>query len=191
MAKKSVKGYSRLMKSLTTNELYDMDKKELERFLSYESKLIEKNMMNLIESGLGDYSPLMTRRMQNNRPLPRRITLKEAKKMTIQELRAEITELSYIAKSKTGDVRGMKKYLKQFKETTGRDPSELSSSDWAEIRKKIEESAYDSNDIIASYSEQGDESDQDFQNAWDMRIKANEYARYEREQAKASSFKMR
>lgn len=191
MAKKSVKGYASRMKSLTTSDLYDMDKKELERFLAYESKLITKRLEKLIDSGLGDYSPLLIRRMENKRPLPRTIGLKEAKRMTIKELREEIVELSYIAKSKTSSIQGTKKYLKSFKETTGMEATSLSSADWSEIRKKLEESPeYDSNDVISSYQVQSGESDEEYQTGWDERIKATEYARYEREQSSGFTTRM-
>lgn len=194
MSKNSVKGFTKTMKSLTAADLYDMDKQQLERFLSYQSKYISKKIENLIDSGYGEYSPLLQRRFEEEgRPLPRPISLKEAKGMTIKELRDEITELSYVAKAKTVDVRGVKKYIKEFKATTGRDPMALSSDDWAKIRKKIEEdSIYSSSDIIASYAEQIEgQSDEDFNDAWDDRISMTEKERYEREQQEAARFRVK
>lgn len=193
MAKYSVKGMTRKMKSLTAADLYDMDKKELERFLNYQSKYVVNKIEKLIESGYADYSPLLQRRFsEDSRFLPKTIGLKEAKKMTIKELRDEITELSFLAKAKTLDVRGVKKYIKEFKETTGRDPSSLSSSDWEKIRKKIEEGVYSSSDIIASYSEQDEnQSDEDYDDSWDDRIRMTEHERYLREQEKAERFKVK
>lgn len=195
MAKKSVKGYSNLMKGLTAQQLWDMDKQQLERFLNYESKVISKQIERLIDSGYGEYSPLLIKRFQEgyDRALPKPITLKEAKNMSIRELRNMITELSYIAKAKTGTIRGVKKYLKEFKANTGVDPTGLSSSDWEAIRRKLEESPeYDSNDVIASYAVQdNNQTDEDYNKAWDKRIKNAETERWEREQGQGATFVVR
>lgn len=191
MAKYSVKGMTKKMKTLTAGDLYDMDKRELERFLNYQSKYVVKQMEKLIDAGL--YSPLLERRFsKDSRFLPRAIGLKEAKKMTIQDLRDQITELSYLAKSKTLTVKGAKEYQAEFKKITGRDPSTFTSEDWEKIRKKIEETNYNSSEIIASYSEQDEnQTDDDFQADWDERIKMTERERYNREQEKANRFKVR
>ena len=193
MAKNSQKGYSRTMKGLTAHALWDMDKKQLEKFLTVESKRISKNIENLIASGYGDYSPLLARRFdpEYDRTLPKPVSMKEAKAMTIQELRNQITELSFIAKSQTSTIRGTKKYLKEFTAKTGRSATALSPADWKKIREKIEESPYGSSEIIATYDEQGAQDDVSYHNDWDERIKMAEQARAEREQSKGTTFKVR
>lgn len=189
----SQKEFSQTMKGLTAHKLWDMDKKQLEKFLTVESKRISKNIENLIASGYGDYSPLLARRFdpEYDRTLPKPISMKEAKAMTIQELRNQITELSFIAKSQTSTIRGTKKYLKEFTAKTGRNATTLSPDDWKKIREKIEESPYGSSEIIATYDEQGSKDDASYHNEWDERIKMAEQARNEREQTKGTTFKVR
>ena len=73
--------------------------------------------------------------------------------MSVEQLKQELRDLAYTARLETSTVSGVRKYVKKFKEKTGKDLTELSSEDWERIRQKIEE-GYGSTSALKAYDEE-------------------------------------
>ncbi len=138
------------LKGLTEQDLYKMNKQDLIDLLVSTSKTVTANVRRLKESKYSELSPFLLQRGKNKYPLPREIKRKVAQKMGVEQLKQELRDLAYTARLDTSTVSGARKYVKKFKEKTGKDLTELSSEDWQRIREKMEE-GYGSTSAIKSY----------------------------------------
>lgn len=151
---KSVKsGAMSKLKGLTEQDLFKMKKQDMIDLLVSTSKTVTANVRRLKESKYSDLSPFLLQRENNKYPLPREIKRKTASRMSVEQLKQELRDLAYTARLETSTVSGVRKYVKKFKEKTGKNLTELSSEDWERIRQKIEE-GYDSSSAIKAYDEE-------------------------------------
>ena len=127
------------LKGLTEQDLFKMKKEDLIDLLVSTSKTVTANVRRLKASEYSEISPFLLQRDNNKYPLPREIKRKVAQKMGVEQLKQELRDLAYTARLETSTVSGVKRYVKKFKEKTGKDLTELSSEDWERIRQKIEE----------------------------------------------------
>lgn len=141
------------LKGLTEQDLFKMKKEDLIDLLVSTSKTVTANVRRLKASEYNDISPFLLQRDNNKYPLPREIKRKVAQKMGVEQLKQELRDLAYTARLETSTVSGVKRYVKKFKEKTGKDLTELSSEDWERIRQKIEE-GYGSSSAIKAYDEE-------------------------------------
>lgn len=166
------------LRGLTEKDLFTMSREEMEQLLYSTSKNITASVRKLMKSEYAEASQFINRRGENKYPMPREIKLKTAKRMPLEQLKQELRDLSYTANLKTYNVSGAKKYVKKFKEETGKDITELSSNDWEKIRQKIEH-GYDSASVIKAYDVDAGEVDDD----------ALDYLENKQEQAKHKASK--
>ena len=138
------------LKGLTERDLYKMNKQDLIDLLVSTSKTVTANVRRLKNSEYSELSPFLITRGKNKYPLPREIKRKVAQKMGVEQLKQELRDLAYTARLDTSTVSGARKYVKKFKEKTGKDLTELSSEDWQNIRLKMED-GYGSTSAIKSY----------------------------------------
>lgn len=144
------------LKALTEQDLFKMNKQDLIDLLVSTSKTVTANVRRLKNSEYKEISPFLIQRESNKYPLPREIKRKVAQKMEVEQLKQELRDLAYTARLDTSTISGARKYAKKFKEKTGKSITELSSEDWENIRKKMEES-YSSTSAIKAYdAESGD-----------------------------------
>lgn len=141
------------LKGLTEQDLFKMKKEDLIDLLVSTSKTVTANVRRLKASEYSEISPFLLQRDNNKYPLPREIKRKVAQKMGVEQLKQELRDLAYTARLETSTVSGVKRYVKKFKEKTGKDLTELSSEDWERIRQKIEE-GYGSSSAIKAYDEE-------------------------------------
>ena len=148
------------LRGLTEKDLFTMSREEMESLLYSTSKTITASVRKLMKSEYAEASAFINRRGENKYPMPREIKLKTAKRMSTEQLKQELRDLSYTANLKTYNVSGAKKYVKQFKKETGKDITELSSTDWEKIRQSIEQ-GHDSTSVIKAYDIDAGEVDED------------------------------
>ena len=141
------------LKGLTEQDLFKMKKQDMIDLLVSTSKTVTANVRRLKESKYSDLSPFLLQRDKNNYPLPREIKRKTASRMSVEQLKQELRDLAYTARLETSTISGVRKYVKKFKEKTGKDLTELSSEDWERIRQKIEK-GYGSSSAIKAYDEE-------------------------------------
>ena len=141
------------LKGLTEQDLFKMKKQDMIDLLVSTSKTVTANVRRLKESKYSELSPFLLQRGNNKYPLPREIKRKVAQKMGVEQLKQELRDLAYTARLETSTVSGVRKYVKKFKEKTGKDLTELSSEDWERIRQKIEE-GYGSTSALKAYDEE-------------------------------------
>lgn len=141
------------LKELTEQYLFEMKKEDMIDLLVSTSKTVTANVRRLKESKYSKLSPFLLQRDNNKYPLPREIKIKTASRMSVEQLKQELRDLAYTARLETSTVSGVRKYVKKFKEKTGKDLTELSSEDWERIRQKIEE-GYGSSSAIKAYDEE-------------------------------------
>lgn len=151
--------YMNKLRSMTEMDIQKLTKDQLVDMLASVSKNITASVRRLRKNEeLWNISQFASSRSGKNDKLPREIKRGVAEKMTKTQLQKELRNLGYISRAKTYNVSGVKKMIKHFKETTGRDITELSSEDWENIRKKIEE-GYDSESAISAYDSDYDEDE--------------------------------
>lgn len=159
MGVKGVKsGNMAKLRGLTEKDLFTMSREEMENLLYSTSKNITASVRKLLKSEYAEASVFMNKRDSNKYPLPREIKLKTAKRMSLEQLKQELRDLSYTANLQTYNVSGTKKYIKKFKKETGKEITDLTSSDWEKIRQKIEQ-GYDSTSVIKAYDVEAGEID--------------------------------
>ena len=141
------------LKGLTEQDLFKMKKQDMIDLLVSTSKTVTANVRRLKESKYSELSPFLLQRDNNKYPLPREIKRKTASRMSVEQLKQELRDLAYTARLETSTVSGVRKYVKKFKEKTGKDLTELSSEDWERIRQKIEE-GYGSTSALKAYDEE-------------------------------------
>lgn len=141
------------LKGLTEQDLFKMKKQDMIDLLVSTSKTVTANVRRLKESKYSELSPFLLQRGNNKYPLPREIKRKVAQKMGVEQLKQELRDLAYTARLETSTISGVRKYVKKFKEKTGKDLTELSSEDWERIRQKIEE-GYGSTSALKAYDEE-------------------------------------
>lgn len=151
--------YMNQLRKMTEIDIQKLSKDELVDMLASVSKNITASVRRLRKNeDLWKVSQFAASRTGDKDKLPREIKKSVAVKMTKTKLQNELRKLAYVSRAKTYNISGVKKMVKKFKEDTGRDITELSSSDWEEIRKLIEE-GYDSESAIAAYDSSLDEDD--------------------------------
>lgn len=155
--------YMNKLRSMTEIDIQKLSKNELVDMLASVSKNITASVRRLRKNEeLWKVSQFAQSRDGQKDKLPREIKKSVAQKMTKTKLQNELRKLAYVSKAKTYNVSGVKKMVKKFKESTGKDITELSSDDWEKIRKLIEE-GYDSESAIAAYD--FDLEDEELRNA--------------------------
>ena len=132
------------LRGLTEKDLWTMSRKEMEELLYSTSKNITASVRKLMKSeDYGQISMFLKKREKNKYPMPREIKLKTAKRMSDEQLKQELRDLSYTANLKTYNLSGTKKMLSEFKKKTGKDFKELTKNltddDWEKINDRIEE----------------------------------------------------
>lgn len=151
MGVKGVKsGNMAKLRSLTEKDLWTMSRKEMEELLYSTSKNITASVRKLMKSEYKDISAFVSQREKNKYAMPREIKLKTAQRMSIEQLKQELRDLSYTANLRTYNVSGTRKYAKEFEQLTGKNLKDLTPTDWENIRQKIEE-GYDSTSVIQTY----------------------------------------
>lgn len=151
--------YMNQLRKMTEIDIQKLSKDELVDMLASVSKNITASVRRLRKNeDLWKVSQFAASRSGDKDAMPREIKKSVAVKMTKTKLQNELRKLAYVSRAKTYNVSGVKKMVKKFKEDTGRDITELSSEDWEEIRKLIEE-GYDSESTIAAYDSSLDEDD--------------------------------
>lgn len=151
--------YMNQLRKMTEIDIQKLSKDELVNMLASVSKNITASVRRLRKNeDLWKVSQFAASRSGDKDAMPREIKKSVAVKMTKTKLQNELRKLAYVSRAKTYNVSGVKKMVKKFKEDTGRDITELSSEDWEEIRKLIEE-GYDSESAIAAYDSDLDEDD--------------------------------
>lgn len=148
------------LRGLTEKDLFTMSREEMESLLYSTSKTITASVRKLMKSEYKNVSQFVSRRNDNKYAMPREIKLKTAKRMELEQLKQELRDLSYTANLGTYNVSGTKKYVKKFKQETGKDISELTSTDWEKIRQSIEQ-GHDSTSVIKAYDVDAGEVDED------------------------------
>lgn len=144
-------GYMSKLRSMTEIDIQKLSKDELVDMLASVSKNITASVRKLrANEELWKVSQFAQSRDMKKDKLPREIKKSVAEKMTKTKLQNELRKLAYVSRAKTYNVSGVKKMVKSFKESTGKDITSLSSEDWEKIRKAIEE-GYDSTNAIAAY----------------------------------------
>lgn len=144
-------GYMSRLRSMTEIDIQKLSKDELIDMLASVSKNITASVRKLrANEELWKVSQFAQSRDMKKDKLPREIKKSVAEKMTETKLQNELRKLAYVSRAKTYNVSGVKKMVKSFKESTGKDITSLSSEDWEKIRKAIEE-GYDSTNAIAAY----------------------------------------
>ena len=144
-------GYMSKLRSMTEIDIQKLSKDELVDMLASVSKNITASVRKLrANEELWKVSQFAQSRDMKKDKLPREIKKSVAQKMTKTKLQNELRKLAYVSRAKTYNVSGVKKMVKSFKESTGKDITSLSSEDWEKIRKAIEE-GYDSTNAIAAY----------------------------------------
>lgn len=144
-------GYMSRLRSMTEIDIQKLSKDELVDMLASVSKNITASVRKLrANEDLWKVSQFAQSRDMKKDKLPREIKKTVAQKMTKTKLQNELRKLAYVSRAKTYNVSGVKKMVKSFKESTGKDITSLSSEDWEKIRKAIEE-GYDSTNAIAAY----------------------------------------
>lgn len=138
------------LRGLTEKDLWTMSRKEMEELLYSTSKNITTSVRKLMKSEYKDISAFVSQREKNKYAMPREIKLKTAQRMSIEQLKQELRDLSYTANLRTYNVSGTKKYAKEFEQLTGKNLKDLTPTDWENIRQKIEE-GYDSTSVIQTY----------------------------------------
>ena len=138
------------LRNLTEKDLWTMSRKEMEELLYSTSKNITASVRKLMKSEYKDISAFVSQREKNKYAMPREIKLKTAQRMSIEQLKQELRDLSYTANLRTYNVSGTKKYAKEFEQLTGKNLKDLTPTDWENIRQKIEE-GYDSTSVIQTY----------------------------------------
>ena len=155
--------YMNKLRSMTEIDIQKLSKNELVDMLASVSKNITASVRRLRKNeALWKVSQFAASRSGDKDKLPREIKKSVAQKMTKTKLQNELRKLAYVSRAKTYNVSGVKKMVKSFKESTGKDITELSSDDWENIRKLIEE-GYDSESAIAAYD--SDLEDEELRNA--------------------------
>lgn len=151
MGVKGVKsGNMAKLRNLTEKDLWTMSRKEMEELLYSTSKNITASVRKLMKSEYKDISAFVSQREKNKYAMPREIKLKTAQRMSIEQLKQELRDLSYNANLRTYNVSGTRKYAKEFEQLTGKNLKDLTPTDWENIRQKIEE-GYDSTSVIQTY----------------------------------------
>ena len=144
-------GYMSKLRSMTEIDIQKLSKDELVDMLASVSKNITASVRKLrANEELWKVSQFAQSRDMKKDKLPREIKKSVAEKMTKTKLQNELRKLAYVSRAKTYNVSGVKKMVKSFKESTGKDITSLSSEDWEKIRKAIEE-GYESTNAIAAY----------------------------------------
>lgn len=155
--------YMNKLRSMTEIDIQKLSKNELVDMLASVSKNITASVRRLRKNeALWKVSQFAASRSGDKDKLPREIKKSVAQKMTKTKLQNELRKLAYVSRAKTYNVSGVKKMVKSFKESTGKDITELSSDDWENIRKIIEE-GYDSESTITAYD--SDLEDEELRNA--------------------------
>lgn len=134
------------LKTMTEQDLYNLDKSQLIDVLESGSKAVAQNIRRLKKSKYASSSLYIKS--------PDSTKIKEYKniksdRFTITQLRQEIRKLAYVARLKTSTVKGTKAYIQKMKEN-GVDITKLTSDDWENIRRIID-ITYDSESAIAVY----------------------------------------
>ena len=144
-------GYMSKLRSMTEIDIQKLSKDELVDMLASVSKNITASVRKLrANEELWKVSQFAQSRDMKKDKLPREIKKSVAEKMTKTKLQNELRKLAYVSRAKTYNVSGVKKMVKSFKESTGKDITSLSSEDWEKIRLAIED-GYDSTNAIAAY----------------------------------------
>lgn len=153
------------LRGLTTPKLNRMTREEKINLLVKGTDALRKNMENLQKytKQTGEKSQFLERRKESGKPLPKGVTKNQASKMTDTQLNKALTQASYDAKAKTATKSGTKAFNKKFKEKTGKDYGSITSQDWENIRKKMESSPYNSEEVIEAYLEVGDDDEDEFE----------------------------
>lgn len=144
-------GYMSRLRSMTEIDIQKLSKDELVDMLASVSKNITASVRKLrANEELWNVSQFAQSRDMKKDKLPREIKKSVAVKMTKTKLQNELRKLAYVSRAKTYNISGVKKMVKSFKASTGKDITSLTSEDWEKIRKAIEE-GYDSTNAIAAY----------------------------------------
>lgn len=137
---------------MSESDISSLSRKELEMYVTKGSKLLRQNIRRVEKSGL--YSQYINKRRESGKPFPKEIKSKTAEKMSTTDLKKQLREIHYGAGAKTSSVRGAKKMAKDFAQSTGTNINELTSEDWAEIRRNMEDpTSFGSSEEIAMYVE--------------------------------------
>lgn len=153
----------KFLKTMTEQDLYDLEKSQLIDVLQSGSKAVMQNVRRLKKSKYASASLYATSKDSAK--------IKEFKgiksdKFTITQLRQEIRKLAYVARLKTSSIKGTKEYIKKM-DAAGVDITKLSSDDWENIRRIID-ITYDSESTIAVY-----DSNESYENNMKAAIEAS------------------
>lgn len=136
-----------------TKAQYQEYKKNLVDYVQGLSKNLYDKTTRLVKAYKGNEASnpyLNSVKDRNVDAVVKRITRKQAEKMSVQELITKARVLTQKARNKTMSVREAKKFEKDFKAKFGKDYKDLTSADWAKI-KEMEESGFDSTEAQDVY----------------------------------------
>ena len=116
------------LRTISEQELIHMSKEDMAHLIASTSKQVVQSIRN-VKKKYGDLSAFIRKRQQNNYAMPKETKFKTAMRKDEKTLQQEIRDLAYIARLKTTSLSSMKTTIKAFKQETGKDLIDLTSTD--------------------------------------------------------------